>query len=99
MSNSDIPVKEIGELMDVMSDKLPGLIREIYDILYSEEGAATMSKAVATFYKNLMEAGMEKTDAMRLSCTPIKYENHPVKIAGSVMIINHHHTSEILASV
>ena len=67
MSNSDIPVKEIGELMDVMSDKLPGLIRVIYDILYSEEGAATMSKAVATFYKNLMEAGMEKTDAMRLT--------------------------------
>lgn len=67
MSNSEIPVQEIGELMDVMADKLPGLIREIYDILYSEEGAATMSKAVATFYKNLIEAGMEKSDAMYLT--------------------------------
>lgn len=50
MSNSDVPVKEIGELMDMMSSKLPTLIKEMYEILYSEEGATTMSKAIATFY-------------------------------------------------
>ncbi len=67
MSNSDIPVKEIGEMLDMMSNKLPGLIKEIYHILYSEEGAATMSTAVATFYKNLIEVGMDKNDAMYLT--------------------------------
>lgn len=67
MSNSDIPVKEIGEMMDMMSSKLPTLIKEMYEILYSEEGAATMSKAIATFYKNLMDAGMDKNDAMFLT--------------------------------
>ena len=67
MSNNDIPVKEIGEMMDMVSAKLPGLIREIQSVLFSEEGATTMSKAVVTFYKNLIDAGMEKEDAMRLT--------------------------------
>ncbi|HHT68746.1 MAG TPA: hypothetical protein GXZ85_05730 [Firmicutes bacterium] len=67
MSNSDVPVKEIGELLDMMSNKLPGLIKELYEILYSEEGAVTMSKALATFYKNLLDAGMDKNEAMSLT--------------------------------
>lgn len=67
MSNSDIPVREIGEMLDMMSNKLPELMKELYNILYSEESAITMSKAVATFYKNLMEAGMDNTDAMKLT--------------------------------
>lgn len=67
MSNSDVPVKEIGELLDMMSNKLPGLIKELYEILYSEEGVVTMSKALATFYKNLLDAGMDKNEAMSLT--------------------------------
>lgn len=67
MSNNDIPVKEIGEMLDMVSTKLPGLIKEVYQILYSEESAVTMSTAVGTFYKNLMEAGMDKSDAMYLT--------------------------------
>lgn len=67
MSNTDIPVKEIGELMDMMSGKLPGLLREIQNIIFSEEGATSMSKAVGIFYKNLIEAGMDKSDAMYLT--------------------------------
>lgn len=67
MGNNDIPVKEIGELMDMMSGKLPGLLREIMQTMFSEEGATNMSRAVAIFYKNLVEAGMEKSDAMHLT--------------------------------
>lgn len=67
VSNSEIPVKEIGEMLDLVAEKLPNLIREMYQILYSEEGAVTMSKAVGTFYKNLVEAGMDKRDALYLT--------------------------------
>ena len=67
MNNSDIPVKEIGEMLDMVSTKLPTLIKEIYHVLYSEEGAVTMSKAVGTFYKNLIDAGMDKEAAMNLT--------------------------------
>lgn len=66
MSN-EIPVKEIGEMFDVVAEKLPGLLKEIQKILFSQEGADTMSKAVGTFYKNLLEAGMEKEDALYLT--------------------------------
>lgn len=66
MSN-EIPVKEIGEMLDVVAEKLPGLFREIQTILFSEEGAQRMSKAVGTFYKNLREAGLEKGDALSLT--------------------------------
>lgn len=67
MSNSDIPVKEIGEMLDLVSEKLPRLIRELYQTLYSEEGAENMSKAVGNFYKNLIAAGMDKEDALYLT--------------------------------
>jgi hypothetical protein len=67
VSNSDIPVKEIGEMLDLVSEKLPRLIRELYQTLYSEEGAENMSKAVGTFYKNLIAAGMDKEDALYLT--------------------------------
>ncbi len=67
MSNHDMGVKEIGEVLDMVSTKLPGLIKQIYDTLFSEEGATSMSKAVGIFYKNLLEAGMDREDAMRLT--------------------------------
>lgn len=67
MSNHEIPVKEIGEMMDMVSEKLPALIREVQNVLFSEEGATTMSKAVGTFYRNLIDAEMDKEDAMRLT--------------------------------
>lgn len=67
MSNNDFPVNEIGEMLDMVSTKLPGLIKDIQGVLFSEEGAVTMSKAVGIFYKNLVDAGMDKDDAMRLT--------------------------------
>ncbi|HHY10077.1 MAG TPA: hypothetical protein GX528_05875 [Firmicutes bacterium] len=66
MSN-EIPVKEIGELLGVVGEKLPTLLKEVQKVLFSQEGADTMSKAVGTFYKNLMEAGMAKDDALFLT--------------------------------
>lgn len=64
---SDFPVKEIGELMDMMTSKLPSLLRDVQQVLFSEEGAKTMGTAVGIFYKNLIEAGMEQSDALRLT--------------------------------
>lgn len=67
MSNEKIPVNEIGEMMDVVSDKLPNMIKNIYNTIFSEEGASTMGQAVATFYKHLVDTGMDKKDAMKLT--------------------------------
>lgn len=67
MSNKEIPVGEIGELMDMMAEKMPGLFRDLFDTIFSEEAAISMSKAVGAFYKNLVEAGMEEHYAMSLT--------------------------------
>lgn len=64
---SDIPTKEIGELLDVVSSKLPTLLKEIHGILFSEENAAQTGRAVGAFFKNLTDAGMSQEDAVRLT--------------------------------
>ena len=38
VNNNDWSTKEIGEMLDMVSTKLPILIKEIYQVLYSEEG-------------------------------------------------------------
>ncbi len=67
MSKMDFPVEKFGEVMDLMSDKLPKLFKDVYDALFSEESAKNVSKGVGTFYKNLLEAGMDKEAAMQLT--------------------------------
>lgn len=67
MNNNNIPVKELAELMDMMSERVPGLLRDLQNTLFSQEGAESMSKAVGIFYKNLIEAGMDKAEALTLT--------------------------------
>ncbi|HHY15904.1 MAG TPA: hypothetical protein GX521_07495 [Firmicutes bacterium] len=67
MNNKEIPVGELGELMDMMAEKMPGLLKDMFDTIFSEEAAIHMSKAVGTFYRNLVEAGMEEHYAMSLT--------------------------------
>ena len=54
MSKEKIPTQEIGELLDMVTQKLPGLIREIVATFYTEETAANLGKAVGTFYRQLI---------------------------------------------
>ncbi len=66
--NEDAWTNDISEVLDVVSEKVPNLIRGIYEVLFSEEGATSMGKGVSTFYKHLIDAGMDKDDAMKLTC-------------------------------
>ena len=65
--NEDAWTNDISEVLDVVSEKVPNLIRGIYEVLFSEEGATSMGKGVSTFYKHLIDAGMDKDDAMKLT--------------------------------
>jgi len=67
VSNFDVPVKEVGDMLDLVSEKLPNLIKGLYQTLFSEEVAQTMSSAVGTFHKNLIAAGMDRKDALLLT--------------------------------
>ena len=45
VSDSDIPVKEIGEMLDMVTEKLHRLVKELYHTLNSQEGEEQMSKS------------------------------------------------------
>jgi len=59
--------KEIAEIFDNISAKIPGLIRGVLDSLFSPEAAANMGKAVAEFYKTLKEGGIPEQEAIDMT--------------------------------
>lgn len=60
-------VEELRQVLDVVAERVPGLVRGLRDVLYSKEAAENMADAVATFYKKLVEAGMPKEDALDMA--------------------------------
>lgn len=60
-------VEELREVLDVVLDKVPGLLRELRNVLYSKEAAEGMADAVGTFYKKLVEAGIPRDDALAMA--------------------------------
>ena len=65
--SSDIPVKEIGELLDEVSTKLPKLLEGIQKSYYSVENGTNAGKSIGAFYKELIAAGMSNDVALRLT--------------------------------
>ncbi len=56
-------MEKVGPMMEDILDPLKNLLSE----LYSPEKMQTMGKSVAEFYKNLVEAGMDKEAATELT--------------------------------
>jgi hypothetical protein len=63
----DMSAEDIKEILDVVAEKIPDLLEKLSDILYSQENAAKYGDAVATFYKRLIDAGMEPDQAFELT--------------------------------
>lgn len=63
----NIPVKEISELLDSVSTKLPDLIRNLLRTVYSPEAGSETGKAVGALYKELIAAGMPQEVAVKMA--------------------------------
>ncbi|GAI28592.1 unnamed protein product, partial [marine sediment metagenome] len=50
-----------------IEEKVPGLLRELSDLLYSPKSAKQYAEAAAIFYKELKEAGMTDEQAFELT--------------------------------
>ncbi len=59
--------QEIAEIFSALRSEVPGLIKDLIDAVYSPETAATMAKSIATFYKTLVENGIEQKEALEMS--------------------------------
>ena len=60
-------IHELKEVLNVVSEKVPGFLRELRDVMYSREAAEGMADAVAIFYKKLVEAGMPADNAFEMA--------------------------------
>mgnify|MGYP000876366433 CR=1 FL=1 len=63
----DIPVKEISELLDEVSGKMPKLLTSVIDAFYSAESGKKMGQAVGNLYKELIDSGIPKEDALNMA--------------------------------
>lgn len=59
--------KKIEEILNIVSDKIPGLLKEFSGVLYSPDQAKQFGLAGATFYKELIAAGMTAEQAFELT--------------------------------
>ncbi|MGD9840308.1 MAG: hypothetical protein AB7U87_01145 [Candidatus Bipolaricaulis sp.] len=60
-------VEKLHEVLDVVTQQVPGLLRGLRDVLYSKEAAESMADAVGTFYKKLVESGIPKEEALEMA--------------------------------
>ena len=85
--NEHMPDPEkIKEILDVVSDKVPHLLKELSAILYSPDQAKSFGVSVATFYKELKAAGMSDDEAFELT----KQYMSTLNIAGHISKFSGH---------
>ena len=66
--HDDMPDPEkIKEIIDVISDRIPGLLKELSGVLYGTSQAKQYGVAVATFFNELKSAGMSEEQAFELT--------------------------------
>lgn len=69
MSDNDLinDIDDLKEVLGVVTDKVPGILRGLRNVLYSKDAAESMADAVATFYKKLVDGGIPKDQAMEMT--------------------------------
>ena len=60
-------VEELREVLSVVSQQVPGLIKGIIASVFSEQAGADMGKAVGAFYKGLKDAGIPEETAVKMT--------------------------------
>lgn len=63
----DLPAEEIGQILDVVSQKIPHMLKSIKELIYSPESGKEMGQAVGNFYKELIASGLDAGLASELT--------------------------------
>lgn len=64
---ADNDIKDLGAILDTVSEKVPNLLREVLSSLYSPQAGSDMGKAVGAFYKELVAAGIPSEEAIKMA--------------------------------
>lgn len=62
-----VSAEEIGQILDVVSTKLPALLKGVHSTYYSVESGTNAGKSVGAFYKELIESGIPQNVALNLT--------------------------------
>jgi len=60
-------IQELREVLKVVSEKVPKLIKEIVDAVYNNQDPDEYGRSVASFYKQMVGAGMDSQQAYELT--------------------------------
>ena len=60
-------VEELKEVLSIVSDKVPALIKGLISSVFSVDAAADMGKAAATYYKELKAGGIPDEVAVKMT--------------------------------
>ena len=83
--------EKIKEILDIVSEKIPGLLRQLSNLLYGPDSAKNYASSAATFYKELKGAGMTDEQAFELTSQYMSTLNlgHMMKGFGSDVHSSH----------
>ncbi len=88
-SSIDEDVEELREVFSVLRSEVPGLIRglieplkELMDLTYNPERARERAKAIASFYKELVDQGIPEDLALKITK---EHFINPMSVIRSVM--------------
>ena len=59
--------EKIKEILNVVSDRVPELLKKLSDVLYGPDQAKKFGKAAAVFYNELKDTGMSKAEIFDLT--------------------------------
>ena len=59
--------EEVSEILAVVSEKVPALIKGLISSVFSEEAARNMGKAAAAYYKELKAGGIPDNVAIKMT--------------------------------
>ena len=88
-SSIDEDVEELREVFSVLRSEVPGLMRglieplkELMDLTYNPERARERAKAIASFYKELVDQGIPEDLALKITK---EHFINPMSVIRSVM--------------
>ncbi len=67
MSDHHESPQEVKEILEVVSVEIPKLLESISNVVYKAENAESMGKSIASFYKQMKEAGMTDEQAFEMT--------------------------------
>jgi hypothetical protein len=66
-SDAQESAEAVGGMLEAVGDKVPRLIKNVMNSLYSQEVGAGMGKAVGAYYRELIEAGIPQEAALEMA--------------------------------